>query len=255
MAISTELYLSEAIKIIENAEARAIQLRILGSLAFRIHCPKYVNILDKMERELTDIDYMGSSKQSQYYNEFMRTMGYEMDRDILIATEGSRFFFENPETKLGVDIFVDKLDYCHTIWMKDRLELDKPTITIEDLLQEKMQIVEINMKDIKDTLVLLLEHDFGENDKEKIDINYISKVLSNDWGFFYTFTNNLKKCKNHLKNFENLSNEQKSNIDQKIDELLVKIENHPKTLRWKMRSKIGTRIKWYKDVNAKETMF
>ena len=91
MSITPEKFLSEALRISEQAELRGIQLRILGSLAFRIHCPKYVHLLDQMERELTDIDYMGSSNQQNQYKSFMLEMGYKMDKDLLVDTEGSRY--------------------------------------------------------------------------------------------------------------------------------------------------------------------
>ena len=255
MLITPEYFLSEALQINEQAEARGIQLRILGSLAFRIHCPKFVYLLDQMERELTDIDYMGLSVQQNKYPSFMLEMGYEMDKDLLLATEGSRYFFENHKTGLGVDIFVDKLDYCHPIWMKDRLELDAPTVTLIDLLMEKMQIVEINAKNFKDTFVLLLEHELGKDDREKIDIDYLSKVLGNDWGFYYTFILNLQKCKEFLSKFDSLDFNQKTEINQKIDDILLTIESSSKSLRWRLRSKIGTKMKWYRDVNEKDHTF
>jgi len=257
MNFSQEHFMTEALRISDEAEKNGIQLRLLGSLAFRIHCPKYISILDQMERELTDIDYMGISSQSRKFKSFMAKMGYEMDNDIIIATDGSRYFFSSPETGLGIDIFVDKLAYCHTVHMENRLGLDSPTISLVDMLLEKMQIVEINPKDIKDTVVLLLEHSLGTHDDspEQINLNYLCEVLGKDWGFHQTFVTNMQLCKRTLVHLTSLTDDHKSEIADKIDAILSAIERKPKTLRWKMRSKIGTRVKWYREVNIKDKTF
>ena len=75
-----------------------------------------------------------------------------------VSTEGNRYYFEHPETGLGVDVFMNELYFCHRIPFDGRLDLDRPTISTADLLLEKMQIVELNLKDITDTMVLMLEH-------------------------------------------------------------------------------------------------
>ena len=69
-----------------------------------------------------------------------------------MASEGSRHIYLHPETNLNIDVFSDELFFCHRIPFLGRLTLDSPTICTTDLLLEKMQIVEINLKDFKDTI-------------------------------------------------------------------------------------------------------
>jgi len=132
------------------------------------------------------------------------------------------------------------------------LELDFPTITPSDLLLEKMQIVQITEKDLKDTMILLREHEIKEHENDVINTKYIAKLLSNDWGFYYTVTTNLKKTKEFLNFFDALTDEDKNIISEKIDKLLDYIEREPKSLKWKARAKIGTRKKWYREVETIE---
>ena len=148
------------------------------------------------------------------------------------------------------DSFFDKLAFCHTINFAGRLELDSPTITLGDLLLEKMQIVEINEKDIKDTLIMLREHEIQESEKESVNARYIAKLLSDDWGFYHTATTNLDKVKSHLDKFTSLSDEDRQDIRSKVDILLGAIEKEPKSMKWQMRAKIGTRKIWYTKVEA-----
>ena len=181
-------YVDRALELVEHARRQGIELRILGSVAYRLHCPANLVLFEEMERDLTDIDLTARSEQRRSVRELLAEMGYEIDQDMLVASEGKRYAFSDPETGMAVDVFFDELFFCHPIPLRDRLGLDYPTITPTDLLLEKMQIVEINPKDVKDSVVLLLEHPLGSDDREGIDARYIARLLAGDWGFYYTVT-------------------------------------------------------------------
>ena len=260
MTVENEHFVAEALRIVSRAEDEGIRLRILGSLAYRLHCPDNVELFDKMERALTDIDFAADASQARSIKELISGMGYVVDEKITVATEGSRYFFQHPDTGLGVDVFMDQLYYCHPIPLRGRLELDRPTISLADLVLEKMQIVELNLKDIKDTLVLLLEHEVadtgtGEGDREAIDAAYIAKLLSQDWGFYHTVTTNLGKVHGYIGQFDAISPYQGEVISKRIDKLVGAIEDVPKSAKWKLRSKIGTKKRWYQEVNEKGETF
>jgi hypothetical protein len=257
MTVENEHFVAEALRLVDDAEAEGIRLRILGSLAYRIHCPEHLALFDAMERALTDIDFAADRKQTKAIRSFITDRGYAEDQRMTVSTEGSRYYFEHPETGLGVDVFFDELYFCHRIPLRDRLELDRPTISTCDLLLEKMQIVELNLKDVKDTLVLLLEHPVGGNGAgpEEIDADYVADLLSDDWGFYYTVTQNLDKVTRFVSDFDAIGPQQGEVITGRIGQLRDAIEAADKSRRWRMRAKIGPRKKWYQDVAAKETSF
>lgn len=257
MTVQNEHFVAEALGLVQEAEAEGIRLRILGSLAYRIHCPQNLALFDAMERDLTDIDFAADRKQAKEVKRFITNRGYVEDQRMTASTEGSRYYFEQPDTGLGVDVFYDELYFCHKIPLRDRLALDSPTITTCDLLLEKMQIVELNLKDVKDTLVLLLEHPVSGDgaDSEEIDSDYLAGVLSDDWGFYYTVTNNLDKVENFLPDFEAIGPEQGRVIRGRLQQLREKIESAKKSRKWKMRARIGPKRKWYQDVGEKESAF
>jgi hypothetical protein len=145
-------------------------------------------------------------------------------------------------------VFLDRLEMCHIVDFRGRLEIDYPTVSLTDYLLAKMQIVKLNEKDVKDAIVLLIEHDIGSKDKEKIDSDYISRLLSEDWGFYYTFTTNINKIRQRVEEFEVISPEEKQKLIQNVDSLLGSIENRPKSFKWKMRARVGTKQKWYNEV-------
>jgi hypothetical protein len=129
---------------------------------------------------------------------------------------------------------------------------DSPTICTTDLLLEKMQIVKINLKDFKDTIVLMLEHPLSHEQPgpKSIDTDYIVDIMRQDWGFYFTFTTNLKRVPDYLDQFSSLGEEGRRVIRGRIEDLRAAIEAAPKSFGWKMRSKDRyTRSRWYQDVS------
>ena len=108
---------------------------------------------------------------------------------------------------------------------------------------------------MKDTLVLLLAHQVGERDQEGLfNAAYVAGLLAKDRGFWYTVTTNLRGVIDLLPAMEALSEEEKGITASRITELLAYIEREPKSLRWKMRARIGPRMRWYELVETAETV-
>src|SRR5947208_2932186 len=231
-------YVDKALDLVEQARQQGIEFRILGSLAYRLHCPAHIGLFEEMQRDLTDVDLAADSRQRKEARRFLEGRGYVIDHDLLVTTEGKRYAFTEPGSGMVVDIFFDELFFCHPIPLRDRLGLDYPTITPTDLLLEKTQIVEINPKDIKDSLVLLLEHPLDSNAPDAVDAGYVARLLAGDWGFWYTVTTNLEVLRRHLAD-GGLGAEQAATVEQRIGELEQAIEEEPKTGKWKLRARIG----------------
>jgi hypothetical protein len=79
--------------------------------------------------------------------------------------------------------------------------------------------------------------------------------MRQDWGFYHTFTTNLKRVPEHFAEFPSMQDNQLNLIRARIDELLRVLEASPKTLGWKMRAKVGTRARWYQEVSEKSHQF
>lgn len=239
-------------RIIKASDDAGILLRVIGSLAFQMHCPKYGYLQEAMGRAYTDIDFGAYRKQTKEIKELMAGLGYTENREVFIVSEGERSIFDRPEVGLHVDVFYEKLDFCHAIYWANRLEVDTPTIPLAELLLEKMQIVQINEKDIIDTIMLLLEHPMGDTDNETINIKRVAELCSTDWGLWRTTTMNLDKVRVLAQGYEQLTPEQKTHIESQVSIAMDRIEQEPKSLAWRLRSRVGDRIKWYKDVDEVE---
>jgi len=247
-----EQFVSEAIDLVERARDANIPFRIMAGCAVRIHCPNYAQFHQlKLKRNIRDIDIVTLSRHKKEIEPLFLRLGYDpqvtkfgMDRDI----------YENSKKGIILDLFFDRLVMCHTIDFVGRLENDFPTITLADLVLQKLQIVEINERDVKDLLVLFLEHEIGETDNGIIDGKYLARLLSNDWGFYYTVTENIKKSNSIVrKNYSDLlSDGERQLFEARTAKLLAMIEAEPKSFKWRMRQKVGTKSIWYNEVEEKE---
>lgn len=244
-----EKYENELKRILSASDEAGIILRVIGSLAFQIHCQKYGYLQAAMGRAYTDIDFAAYHRQTKEIQVLMTGLGYHENREVFIVSEGDRAIFDRPEVGLHIDVFYGKLDFCHVIHWEGRLEVDHPSIPLAEMLLEKMQIVQINEKDIIDTVMLLLEHPLGEEDKETINIKHVAALCNTDWGLWRTTTMNLDKVRQLAQGYEQLTCEEKEILVSQVTAALVRIDQGPKSLAWRLRARIGDRVKWYKDVD------
>ncbi len=238
-----------AIEVVQAARDSGLTLRLLGSLAFHVHCPRYGYLQAALGRAYTDIDFGSYRGEASRMSAFFKELGYGEDAEINVLFAGQRMIFNHPSNSLHVDIFFDRLNFCHEINWEGRLEQDYPTIPLAEMLLEKMQIVKINEKDIIDTIMLLLEHPLGDHDRETINIALISRLCAADWGLWRTTTMNLSKVRDLAQGYDQLSQQDKVHIAARVEEALAIINTTPKTLAWKVRSAIGDSVKWYQSVD------
>ncbi|MGO8684690.1 MAG: hypothetical protein ACLQUT_08965 [Thermoleophilia bacterium] len=244
-----KVFEDEAIRVVDAGKQKDVVLRMIGALAFHYHCPEFGYIQTKLHRVYTDIDFAGYAKQSRQIRELFVGLGYGEDVEInSFHAEAGRLIFNHPQTHLHIDVFMDKLDFCHPIPWKSRLEVDDPTIPLAELLLEKMQIVKINEKDIIDTIMLLREHEIGADDNDHINSDKVAELCAQEWGLWRTTSMNLEKVRGFLPHFE-LTGEDTTVVSQRLDVLLRAMNERPKGTKWKLRARVGDKVKWYKEID------
>lgn len=229
-------------------ENQHIIMRLIGALAFRTHCEQFGYIQDALGREFTDIDFASYSHFFKDIVQVLSELGYIEDKMVTRLFSEVRLLFHDPVHGRHIDIFFDQLVFSHVIPLEGRLEVDAPTLPLAELFLEKMQIAQINEKDLIDTIMLLREHKIGENDQETINCKVVCHLCGNDWGLWRTITGNLKIVEEYLVSYNQLTKEDRKVVQDRIQEISNKIEAYPKTTKWKLRSRIGERVKWYKEV-------
>jgi len=260
--LSDEAIIEEAVKIVETAQSKGVILRILGAIAIRIHSRGFEELHRKLNRlgderkSFTDIDLIGYSSQWGDIRKIMeKDLSFKISRQFLLLHGKNRLIYYHPEDLYHVDIFFDKLAFSHDIDFgkkgKGRLELDYPTITVTDLLLEKLQIHDINEKDIKDVIVLLKAHDLGRGEGNTINMEHLSRILGDDWGFWMDVRENLMKTLKFAQKYRDesiLSPGDYVEIENKINGLIELLDTCPKTKKWQKRAKQGAKKKYWRDV-------
>jgi len=242
-------FLDNAFQIVDQGQKQDAVLRLLGSVAFYIHCPAYGSFQAKANRYFTDLDFAAYFKHYDAIQKIFEKLGFQEDREAAVVYTRQRLVLDNMKSSLHVDIFFDKLDFCHPIPWANRLEVDSPTIPLAELLLEKMQIVRLNEKDVIDTLMLVREHPINYIDSETINARRIADLCAHSWGLWRTITMNLRKVSELSEKYNWLDSEDREVIQDRIKELLDIINNQPKSTAWKLRNQIGDRVKWYTEIH------
>ncbi|MEM0149859.1 MAG: phosphoribosyltransferase family protein [Candidatus Micrarchaeaceae archaeon] len=234
--------LSKSIELISKAQEEGIPMRLLGGLAVAYLAPNG-RLVDEFNRESNDIDLFSLSSYSGKLKNFLKRNGIASDNrfNALYGAKRQQYFYG--ETK--VDLLFDEFRMCHRIPLKNRLPMASITIPSSDLLLTKLQIYEINEKDIKDVLALMHDLKMGNSDTHtSIDAGYIADLLSNDWGLYRTVTMNLEKANEYLES-TGLETKKKHRVSEEIEYLKNAIELRPKSIGWKLRAKVGDKVRWY----------
>ena len=222
----------DAQRIVELAAERGMVLRLLGGLAVRIHSPSARH--RSLERRYPDLDFVLADRRSDRVELLLSEMGYVPNQTFNLLN-GDR----------QIDVFVNRFHMCHTIpIIAERLEREPLTVPLAELFLMKMQIVQMNEKDVRDLCALILDHSFGEGDEETFDLAFIVDLCAHDWGLWKTVSVNAQKVRDFADAYE-LEGGQKLTIAQRLDVLNRALDEAPKNFKWRARDRIGERVQWY----------
>jgi hypothetical protein len=222
--------LDAAQKLTSTGEERGIALRALGGVGVLLHCP--VALSNGPHRAFADLDVAVPRDAERKVPALFQAAGYEADRRFNAAQGDRRMIFHGPVGK--VDVFVGVFEMCHRLDLSPRLPLERDTLTAADLLMTKLQVVEVNQKDVDDTALLLSEHEVREGPGDHIDIAYLKTLVYDNWGLWRTATGTLE-----------LVAGRREDVASRANEIADALRDAPKGKRFRMRARIGERKRWY----------
>ena len=232
----------EALRISEEAERENLALRLLGGVAIKLRAKDGLH--PAFEREYADLDWITPKGTSADAQRLFEALGYTPQVRFNAIHGRERLLFFDEQHGRQVDVLVGTFRMSHEVPFGKRLALEPVTVPLAELLLTKLQIVELNEKDVRDALALLHDHPVGDEDGDAVNGAHVARLCASDWGLWRTFTANLGALEGHLERYD-LPDESKEHITNRVRELQERIEREPKTFGWKMRSKIGERKRWY----------
>lgn len=234
-------------RLIGEANQQGIFLRVLGGLAVKLRSPHASH--RGLERAYPDIDFVTNKGSARKLTAFLPAMGYTPNKTFNTLSGDRRQLWYDEEHNRQIDIFIGDFAMCHTLPLADRLELEPLTIPLAELFLSKAQIVHLNRKDVLDLCALLLDHDIGRSDGETINGEYIAGLCAKDWGLYTTVSLNAQRVKDLIESGEvELDPAERETVKSRLAALQTAMDAAPKGLSWKARAKVGTRVRWYEEV-------
>ncbi len=233
--------IEESHRIAEAASKKQIGVKLLGGAGIHARSPSARKA--PLKRKYGDLDYAISKKDRKAVIELFKELGYEPNERFNLMNGDRRLYFYDTDHGRQVDVFVDVFRMSHEIDLRGRLEHDHPAVSPSDLLLSKLQIYEVNRKDLVDTIALILDHAIETGDeREAIEAAYIARLAAGDWGFYRTLQVNIERLRAVLDELEEIDREL---VSARLDALWRHIEDAPKPLRWRLRAQVGDRVRWY----------
>jgi hypothetical protein len=232
--------IAEGSRIAETAAESDVPLRLLGGIAVALSCPS--SRRPPLQRQYGDIDFATSSVAREAVTRVLQGLGYVPDREFNTLHGHRRLFFTDPLNRRQVDVFVDGANLCHHIDFRSRLETVPLTLAPADLALLKLQVMETNEKDYLDLCAIFADHELSEDDVG-VNCKYVAELTASDWGLWRTVgivSERTERFALQLPGFEA--------ADRVVDRLRLlrsKLDTVPKSRRWKLRSRVGERKRWY----------
>lgn len=225
-----------------GGEAADRSIRLLGGVAIRLRSGG--TFAPAFDREYADLDFIVPKGGSREARKFFEAQGYVPQTRFNALYGSERLLFFDEANGRQVDVLVGKFRMCHEIPFGKRLDLEAVTVPLAELLLTKLQIVELNEKDVRDTLALLHDHDVSDADGDTVNGKYVAGLCAADWGLWRTITGNLDALGGRADDYE-ISGVGKERIEAGIRSLQEFIGSEPKSFGWRVRSKLGERKRWY----------
>jgi len=231
--------IAEAERVAVAAKAAGVGIRLLGGAGIHLHSPSATR--PPLKRKYGDLDYAVGKRDRQGVLKLFPALGYEANERFNLMQGDRRLYFYDAVHGRQIDVFIDWFKMSHVIDLRDRLDCEGPCASPSDLLLSKLQIYEVNRKDLVDLTALLLDHAVKENDDDAIDPRYIARVAADDWGLYRTLQLNIGKLRNTLDELE----VDRDLVRTRLDEIWAAVSKQPKPLRWRLRAQVGDRMTWY----------
>lgn len=235
---------AEAQRLTAAAANAHLGMRLMGGLAIWLVAPSAR--VAPFARDYADLDFAVRKRDGRGVTPFLEREGYLPERMFNSIHGAQRMNFAHRDGAWTIDVVIDELRMSHLIDLRGRLEPGPPTLDLADLLLTKLQVWEINEKDLGDLTCLLADRplsETGTGDGEAIDVRRVLVLTGADWGLCHTVERNLGK----VADFARERKPSGAPFDPVVqaEALLAGISAGRKSVAWHLRSRIGERMRWY----------
>lgn len=231
----------EARRLVESATSQGLSIRLMGGVAIWLASPSVRR--PPYARPYRDIDLAVASRDKRAITPFLVGEGYVPEKLFNAIHGAQRLNFGRADDRWTIDVIIDELAMSHRIDLRGRLDRPGPMLDLADLLLTKLQVFEINRKDLGDAACLLADHEIGGGGPDVIDAGRIRALTGSDWGLCHTVERNLRQVADQAR--AESPDGGRFDAEQQARSLLESIATAPKSLAWKARAMVGENVRWY----------
>jgi hypothetical protein len=237
---------TEAMSLIDAADKAGVTVRLLGGMAVRVLCPDYP---PRPAAGLQDIDLASVTSSRKALQNFLIDQGHQPDKTFNALYGHKQLYFVSAVSGRPIDVLIDKLSMCHELEFKDRIARMPYTLDPLDVLLSKLQIVKLNEKDVRDIVYLLSAYPVREGSETgTIALDLYRPIVGDDWGWWRTVTMNLAKIAELVAESAHLVPAGAAyDPAAQCTALVAAAEDAQKSRRWKLRARVGERVRWYQE--------
>ena len=230
---------AEARQLIARATEQRLVMRALGGVAVYLQAP---GGQPRLPRRVKDIDLAVARGRGKAASGVLSQAAYAGD-EMFNALRGSRrLLYHDPRNGRHVDVFVGEFSMCHEIPLTARLDRAPLTVPPEELLLSKLQIVEATANDQSDLYSLLVQYEVGPG--ADLDASFVAALCAKDWGLWRTCVGSIERLQANLESSP-LDPGEASRVQARLEALRGYLEAAPKTMKWRLRSQVGDKVRWY----------
>ena len=139
-----------------------------------------------------------------------------------------------------VDVFLGEFAMCHRLDLDGRLAVDHPALPAADLLLMKLQVIELNRKDVTDVAALLSTHRLGDDDEPG---RSTASASSRCWP--PTGASTRRPATTSIAS--RAWSPARRGLGRRVAAAALReeVEAAPKTRAFKLRAQVGRRKRWY----------
>jgi hypothetical protein len=104
--------ISFGMSIVQRASARGIDLRLLGSIAVAVRCPRFRTLWGGIRRRVNDIDLAGYLKHRSAILDLLADIGFSQPTTIALVCPRDRLSLRHTENGVHLDAYLDRINYC-----------------------------------------------------------------------------------------------------------------------------------------------
>jgi hypothetical protein len=236
--------IAETRRILDEADAFGVPLRVVGGIAIALRAPSVRRL--RPDRTYAGIHLVCVGPLDPVES-LLTSLGFAAVDGTVARDPSLRLRFRDRSGN-PLEVSVGVLRSSHELPVGDRLTVDAVTLSLADLLLATLQSVDLTDDEADDAAALLADHELTDDDTG-IGVRRIAAICANDWGWWHTVDGNLRTLAARWHDESSAAPAIERQIlggaVTRANRLRDRLEATPKSTTWRLRAVVGERVRWY----------